>query len=155
MPRYFSVQFTAVAVTVAQDLFEVIAGTKPLTLCEVVTGQSSDYGDSAAEGLQLTIKRGIGNTAGSAGSAVTPVAHNTGLAAATATAKVNNTTQATAGTGSLTTLRSETFNVQGGYQYLPPVDQRPVILPSQSCVVAVSAPADSLTMSATLVFCED
>lgn len=156
MARFFSVPFSAVAITTAQDLFAVTAGAnKPITLVEVVVEQSSDFGDAAAEGLNILIKRGIGNTAGSAGTTVTPVAHNTGLAAAEATAKTNNTTQASSGSGSLTTIRAEAFNVQGGYQYLPVTDQRPVFLPGQSCVVSLSAPADSITGSGTLVFAED
>lgn len=153
MGRMYSVPFSAVAVSVAQDLFEVLAASgKAIILHEVVVSQSTDYGDAAAEGLSILIKRGIGNTSGSGGSTVVPVKYDTTQAAAGPTAEVNNTTQAAAGAGSLTTLRAEAFNVQGGYRYKPDQDQRPLFLPGQSCVVSVTVPADALTMSGTLVF---
>lgn len=155
MTRYFSLPFSAIVISAAQDLFEFKVGTKPVTLIEVVFGQSSDYGDAQAEGLQILIKRGIGNTSGSGGTTPTPVAHDSSQTAASATAEVNNTTQATAGTGTLTTIRAETFNVQGGYQYLPIPDERLLFLPNQSCIVSLSAPADAITGSGTLVFAED
>lgn len=152
MSRFFSVPFSAVAVSVAQDLFEITVGTRPIRLHEIVISESSDFGDSQAEGLVVSIKRGVGATAGSGGSTVAPVRHGSGNTAPGATAKVNNTTQATAGGGSLTTIRSETFNVQSGYQYLPIQSQILAFLPGETCVVSTTVPADSLTMSGTLVF---
>lgn len=157
MGRFYSVPFSAVAVSAVQDLFEVKAATgKPITLHEIVVGQASDMGDAAAEALSVVIKRGIGNTSGSGGSAVTPVGHNSGMTAAGMTAEVNNTTQAVAGGGSITTIRADAFNIQQGYRYAPSPEQRLLFLPAQSCLVAiVGAPADALTVSGTLVFEED
>jgi hypothetical protein len=154
MGRFYSVPFSATAVTAAVDLFEVLAATgKPFVLHEVVVSQSSDYGDTAAEGLSLLIKRATGAyTSGSGGSTVTPAKHHTNDAAAGPTAEVCNTTQAASGSGALTTLRAEAFNVQGGFQYLPPPEERILFLAAEACVVSVTAPADSLTVSGTLVF---
>lgn len=152
MGRFFSVPFTAVAVAAAQDLFEITVGTRPIRLHEIVVDQSSDSGDAQAESLVVSIKRGVGATAGSGGSTVTPVRHGSGDTAPGTTAKVNNTTQATAGSGTLTVIRSETFNVQSGYQYLPIPSQILAFLPGETCVVSTTVPADSLTMSGTLVF---
>lgn len=162
MGKFFSVQFSAVTVsTAAQDLFEIVAGTKPLRLVEVVFSQNSDYGDAQAEGLTVQIKRGIGSTTGSGGSTPTAAPHRAGDTAFDGTCKANNTSQATAGSGSLTVLRSECFNVQGGYQYLQPSiyqpggdDERPhyYFRTGETCVVSLSAPADALTASGTLVF---
>jgi hypothetical protein len=58
----------------AFDAWEVLAASgKPFRLHEVVIGQSSDYGDAAAEGLSIQIKRATGSyTSGSGGSSVTP-----------------------------------------------------------------------------------
>jgi len=157
MGRYYSVSFSGVAVSAIQDLFEIkAAAAKPVTLHEVVIEQSSDYGDSASEGLGIVIKRGTGAiTSGSGGSgAVTPAKHNTSDAAASALAETNNTTQATGGT--ITTIRAEAFNVQAGYQYLPLREDRIIFLPTEYCIVSLTgAPADALTMSGTLVFEED
>jgi hypothetical protein len=153
MGRFYSVPFSATAVSAAVDLFEVVAATgKPFWLHEVVVGQSSDYGDAAAEGLSVLIKRGVGSTSGSGGSTVTPAKHLTNDAAAGPTAEVCNTTQHAAGGGSLTTVRAEAFNIQGGYQYLPAPEQRFLFLPAEACVVSITAPADALTLSGTLVF---
>lgn len=154
MGRFYSVPFSAATVTAAQDVFEVLAASgKPFVLHEIVLGQTSDAGDAQAELEQVLIKRATGSyTSGSGGSTVTPVKHLTNDAAAGPTAEINNTTQASAGTGALTTIRTETWNVQSGYQYLPTPESRLVFLPSEACVVSITAPADSLTMSGTLVF---
>ena len=154
MGRFYSVAFSAVSVSAAQDLFEVLAATgKPFALHEIVVEQSSDYGDAQAEGLSILIKRATGSyTSGSGGSTVTPAKHLTNDAAAGPTAEINNTSQAAAGSGALTTVRAEAFNVQAGYQYLPPPEQRLFFLPAEACVVSITAPADAVTMSGTLVF---
>lgn len=153
MGRVYSIPFSAVAISLAQDLFEVLAAAgKPFVLREVVFAQSSDYGDAAAEGLSILIKRAAGTyTSGSGGTTVTPAKHLTNDAAAGPTAEVNNTTQAAAGTGTLTTIRAEAFNVQAGYQYLPPPEDRPLFLPGEACVVSITAPVDAITGSGTLV----
>ncbi len=152
MGRFYSIPFSAVAISAAQDLFEVLAATgKAFYLHEVVFAQSSDYGDAQAEGLQILIKRATGSyTSGSGGSTVTPAKHLTNDAAAGPTAEINNTSQASAGSGALTTLRAEAFNVQGGYQYLPTPEQRYFFLPTEAVVVSLTAPADAITLSGTL-----
>ncbi len=154
MGRLYSVPFSAVSVSAAQDVFEVLAASaKPFYLHEVGIAQSSDFGDAQAEGLSVLIKRATGSyTSGSSGSTVTPAKHNTNDAAAGPTAEVNNTTQASAGSGALTTVRAEAFNVQSGYQYLPPPEQRYFFLSAEAVVVSITAPADAVTMSGTLVF---
>lgn len=152
MGRFYSVPFSAVAVSAAQDLFEITAATgKPFILHEIVIGQTSDYGDAAAEGLQILIKRGVGSTSGSGGSTVTPAKHLTNDAAAGPTPEINNTSQHAAGGGSLTTIRADAFNVQAGYQYMPTPEQRLTFLPAEVCVVSITAPADAVTMSGTAV----
>lgn len=154
MGRMYHVPFSATSVSAAVDAFEVLASTaKPFILHEVVLAQSSDYGDAAAEGLSVLIKRATGSyTSGSGGSTVTPAKSYTNDAAAGPTAEVCNTTQAAAGSGALTTLRAEAFNLQAGYQYLPPPEQRLTFLAAEAVVVSITAPADAVTLSGTLVF---
>lgn len=135
----------------ATDFWEVVnASTKVLVLHEVVLGQTSDYGDAQAEGLPFFIKRGVGHTPGTGGAAVTPAKHQTGDAAAAATAKILNTTQATGGT--ITLLRAEPFNVQAGEGYLPTPEERYTFAPSESIIVSGIAPADALAMVGSLTF---
>lgn len=162
MRRYYSIPIVATAVSAAIDLYEVTAGTgKPFRLVELVIGQSSDYGDAQAEGLAVQIKRAsTGFTSGSGGSSATPVPHRSGSNAFSGVAETCNTTQAIAGGGTLTTLRAEAFNVQGGYQYLQPEpeddqgnDERMAYLfaPGETCIVSMTLPADAITVSATAV----
>jgi len=159
MGRFYSINFDGVSVTAGQDLWEVLAATgKPFFLHEIVFGQDSDYGDAQAEGLRILIKRASGSyTSGSGGSTPTPAKHLTNDAAAGPTPECNNTTQAVAGSGTLTTVRAEPFNVQAGYQYLPTPETRIFFLPAEAVVVSLhggagtAGPADALTCSGTMV----
>ena len=154
MGRIVSYPVSAVAVTLAQDFFEVLSATgKPFWLHSFNIAQKTDYGDAAAEGLDVLIKRGIGNTSGSAGTTLAGSAagkQSTNDANAGPTAEFNNTTQAVAGGGSLTTLFADCFNIQAGYTYLPIPEDRFLFLAAEACIVSISAPTDSLTMSGTI-----
>jgi hypothetical protein len=153
MGRMYSISFAGVSVSAAQDLFSYKAAAgKPFVLHEVTVMQegTADMGDAQAEALRFSIKRATGAfTAGSAGSTPTPAPHNTSDTAAGGTTHVNDTTQA-----ALTTVRAEPANVQSGWQYLPPPEQRLFFAaPSnpEACVVTVSAPADAISLSGTMV----
>ena len=153
MPNMYTASFSAQAVTAAVDFFELIVpSTKVAVVHEVVIGQSSDVGDAAEEILSLLFKRGVSSTTGTGGTqAATPVKLETGGASAGCTFDYLNTTKMTSGT--ITTLRADTWNVRGPYQWIPTPETRPVLSPSERFTVElVSAPADSLTVSATLVF---
>lgn len=154
MGRIVSYPVSAVAVTAVQDFFEVLSASgKPFYLHKFNIHQKTDYGDAAAEGLDYLIKRGIGNTSGSGGTTLAGSAAgkaSTNDANAGPTVEFNNTTQAVAGGGSLTNLEAGCFNVQSGLDYLPVPEDRFLFLPGEMCVVSISAPADSLTMSGTI-----
>lgn len=152
----FFAPFSAVAVSLAQDLFEIAAPAGcPIAINQIVLGQYSDFGDAQAEILSVQIIRGH-TVSGSGGGTVTPVNRN-GLSTATsgATVKTNNTTVAT--TSGVTTY-SDTFNVAAGWSYDPPdgtdgiPDERIVLAAGDRLVVRITAPADALTMNGTLVF---
>lgn len=153
MPRMYSVSFSAVAVTVAQDFFEITAGTnQSLVLHSIYIGQHTEFGDAQDEVLQVAIKQGA-TTSGSGGSAPTPIPLDFGDAAAAAAAEVNNTTKATAGT--IVTLHSDAFNVRAGWQYRPTPEERIVLRGARRMTVElVNAPADSITFDGTLLFQE-
>lgn len=150
MPRTYAVTFNAVAVTAAQDLFEITpADDKPCEIVSMHIGQYSDAGDAQSELLGIQIIRGF-TTSGSGGSAATPALLDPGDSAAGFAAEVNNTT--VANTGTTATLHSDAFNVQAGYNYIPPIDARPKVNQAQtSLVVRITAPADSVTMNGTLI----
>lgn len=148
MGRVYVATFDQVAVTVAQDLFELNAPADAAVIVHSVTiTQESDAGDAAAEMLPILLHRG--STSGSGGSVPTPAPFSVGDPAFGGTVEANNTTQSTEGTN----LHAEGFNVQVGFYYMPPPEDRIVISPSGRLIVELqAAPADSLTMNGSIVF---
>jgi hypothetical protein len=147
--RIYSVIFSAVAVTAAQDLFELTpADDKPIEIIGLELGQTSDSGDAQDEQLQISIIRGF-TSSGSGGSSPTPGAVDPNGAAAGFTAEVNNTTVANTGTG--VTLHTGAWNVRAGYiQWFPEGCQPKANQGNTTMVVRMTAPADSITMSGTV-----
>ena len=155
MGMMYSCPFEAVAVSAAQDFFELLApSTGALILHSVRLGQSSDEGDAAAEMLDVSIVRGEGSvTSGSGGSAGTEVPLQSGLAAAEAAVELNNTTNMLVGSGALILLLNDSFNVQVGWLYQPTPEERITVSPSDRLTIElVGAPADALTMSGTITW---
>ncbi len=146
--RIYSANFEEVAVTVAQDLLELVAPSTGVVIVHSVTiTQSSDAGDAQAEMLPILIHRGTAT--GTGGTTVTPSPLNVGSAAFGGVVEANNTTQSAEGTF----LHAEGFNVQIGFFYLPPPEDRVVIPPSGLFIVELqAAPADSLTMNGNIIF---
>lgn len=146
----YSTSFTDVAVTAAQDLFELTAPADAIiVLHSCYISQNTDYGDAASEGLTINVTRY--STSGSGGSTPTPRPMEVGMPASGATSEANNTSQG----GTPVVVHSEAFNVQAGWQYRPTPEER--IVCSAGDIIAIelpSAPADSLTMSGTLYFDE-
>lgn len=149
MGRMYTVAFSAVTVSAAEDLFEITpADDKPVKLRGLFIGQSSDAGDAQDEMLQVSIIRGH-TTSGSGGSAATACQLSSIDTAAGFAAEVNNTTTASAGTTH--TLHTDTFNVRAGYQLWFPPECCPMASQADTTIVVrITAPADALTMSGTL-----
>lgn len=148
----YSAVVSQVAVSAAQDVFEVVAGSQSrVRLREIRLGQFTDFGDAAAEVLSVQLIRGY-TTSGSGGGAITPVnlEGHSGAPAATSTVERNNTTLAQDGTGVV--LISDVWNISSGWWYYPPEEEMPILDKSQRLVVRISAPADEITVNATLVF---
>ncbi len=148
--RVYSVVFSAVAVSAAQDLFEITpADDKPVEIVGIELGQSSDAGDAQDELLQISIIRGH-TTSGSGGSAPTPQPIGSSVTTAAGfTAEVNNTTIASVGTTA--TLHTACWNVRAGYlNWFPDGLQPGASQANTTIVVRQTAPADAITMSGTL-----
>lgn len=143
--------FSAIAVTVAQDVFElnIHSTCKNAFLREIRLGQYSDAGDSAAEMLSVRILKGY-TVSGSGGAAgvVSPI--DARSAAGVSTVEINNTT--VANTGTAITLCADSFNIQGGWLYQPGPSDRPRLVASDRLVVRITAPTDALTMNGTIIF---
>lgn len=149
--RMYAVTFENVAVSAAQDFFEITpADDKPVVIHGCYLSQSTELGDAAEEMLRVEIIRGH-STGGSGGTAPTPVPMDPADAASGFTAEVNNTTIASVGTAVV--LHAETFNVRSGWQYIPTPEARPKASQANTTIVVrlMAAPADSVTMGGTLI----
>lgn len=156
----FTATFSAIAVTAAQDVFELVAPANArVRVRKIFIGQYSDAGDAAAEMLSVQVIRDY-TVAGSGGAAVTPANLQPWSRAAGASVARNNTT--VANTGTPLVLIAETFNVQAGWlwapsppdpRHRPSYDDEYIYLEAGSrLVVRITAPVDSITMNGTLVF---
>ena len=113
----FTATLSAIAVTAAQDVFEIVAPAgKRVKIREVVLSQYTDFADAAAEILSVLVVRGY-TTTGSGGAAVTPNNFDTNEARAGSTIARNNTTVATGGTAAV--LRASSWNIQSEWLYIP------------------------------------
>ena len=147
--RVFTGEFSEITVSAVQDLWELTSPTTAVyILLSIRVGQRSDYGNAEAEGLPIEISRVTGAVGN--GPTITPIAHQTLTSAFTGTLRRNSTTQAT----TRTRIFSDTFNVQGGWLYMPPPEER-IVVPANGGRIAVGlpvAPADALIMYSSITF---
>lgn len=150
MGRVYAVDFNELAVTAAQDLFEIKApSSKVLRILQICVTQRTEIGDAQAEQLHFSVSRASGSyTSGSGGSAPTPRPLRAGDAAATFTAETGNTTRAAAGSGSLVRLLTRSEHVGSGLDLIFTPECVPEIGVSEALVVGLeTAPADSITLA--------
>lgn len=151
MGRIYTAQVNAVAVTAAQDIFEIAAPADAVVIVHDWTiFQTSDVGDAAEEILRIETVRGVGSvTSGSGGSTPTAQPVQDGDTAFGGTVEANNTTRMVVGTGALETLEQRGWNVRVPIERIYTPETRPVISPSNRWTLSLpAAPADSLTLSA-------
>ncbi|MGH7525933.1 MAG: hypothetical protein ACREMX_04450 [Gemmatimonadales bacterium] len=149
MGRKYTAQFTGVAVTAQQDLFELNAPSDAVVVVhELHLSQSTEVGDAQEEGLSILLKSGQ-TTSGSGGSAPTAVPVEFGDAAFGGTVEVNNTTKASAGT--IVTHHPWNWNVRMPFDKIWTPETRPILSPSRRATVELATtPADSITMSGSM-----
>lgn len=151
--RPYSVSFNNVTVTAIQDLIALYCGANmAVELHGLDIGQITGI---TVQNLRISVKRLPATvTTGSGGSATTPQKVMRGDAAATATARANDTVQATT-SGTASTLLSDVFNTVNGYQFFWPPDDRPTFGLSEAAIVSLDqAPSSGLAMSGTLWLAE-
>lgn len=153
MPRIYTVTFENVAVSAAQDLFELSpADDKPLAILGLElanVGGVNDVGEAQEEDLRLLIRRGH-TTSGSGGSSATPRPLGPNTATVGFSAETNNTTVATSGTTH--DLVAAGWNTRVPYQVFYPEELWPRATQADTTLVVrlVAAPADSFQVSGTL-----
>jgi len=147
--RTYNVVFRGVSVSAAQDLCSAYAGASmALEVISVTLGQVTA---STVEALALSVKRLTATvSAGSAGSAFTPNLDTDTDAAATFTARINDTSIATT-SGSTAYLHVDVFNLVNGYQWIFPERARPSCKLSEALIFSLdSAPGGARTMSGSM-----
>jgi hypothetical protein len=153
MSRIYTAQFNAVAATVQQDLFEIVApATAIVIIHDIQFGQTTELGDAQEEGLLLLMKSGQ-TTTGSGGSAPAKVPAMFGNAASGATVAANNTTKATTGTIVTHGGFPPVWNIRVPYEKIWTPECRPIIAPSRRWTFELaSTPADSITISGSVTW---
>ena len=151
--RSYSISFKNIAVAALQDLLALYSGAN--MACElhgIVIGQITG---TTVQNLNISVKRLAATvTAGTGGTGPTPRQMMRGDAAATASARANDTTQATT-SGVAATLHADCFNTVNGYQFFWPPQDSPTIGPNEAAVLSLdTVPGAPMSMSGTLYFGE-
>ena len=146
--RMYTVVISGVASPAAAfDLFELnAAAEKPIRVRRIRIAQTSEP-TAEEEQLALTIVRDQ-STSGSGGSAPTPRPLNKTAPAAGLAAETMNTTVATGGTPVI--LVEDAWNTRAGVDLAFAPEEAPEASNGQRLVVTSSAPADAVTIRATL-----
>jgi hypothetical protein len=147
--RVYEIPFSNVTISAAQDIFSVQStANMAFIIKEIILNQVTAV---TIEGWRMTLKRFSGGySIGSAGTSVTPVKHNFNDAAATVTARANDTTQTSGGTSVI--IRADGFNLVNGYQYLAIPEDEINIAPSQAFVLSLdSTPAAGRVVNGTML----
>lgn len=149
MSRFYTVVFENVAVTVAQDFFELTpAANKPIRIWKIKLAQYTDLADASEEILRVSLIRVPATaTSGSVGgTAPTPRLVGATGAAAGFTCEINNTTVATS-TGTLETLETFYPNIRVGEDTsLIPESLYTFVNGTLAVVRLLAAPTDSITV---------
>jgi hypothetical protein len=150
MGREYSVTFEKVSVSAAQDLVQIKGASGKILRIRRQWVADADVTAPTNTALALRSRfLGATVTDGSGGSSPTPKPFDPGDAAASFTAKANNTTQATS-TGTVNILEENACNVFAGYDYMFPFP--PIIGPSESFVFElIDTPGATLVLSGGVV----
>jgi hypothetical protein len=152
--RTYTVTFSNVTVSAAQDLFLVNAGSAmAFELHQLVLGAEGIV--TPAE-LRVQIKRLTATvTAGSGGAAASLNPMAKGTSAASVNARCNDTTRAST-TGTATILLADAWQLLNGYVFAPPADEdRPQFTLNESLLVGLeTAPGSTFVANGFAVIAE-
>lgn len=150
MGRKYTVGFEQVSCAAAQDAILIVApSSKVLRILEVRLGQSSSTTSTMQRVRHSRLTGTVSN--GSGGAAATPRKHQTGDAAAAATARINDTTQATT-SGTKSTLFEDVFNIVSGYLWVPVPEEYIVLAPGEAYALEFPAMGATATYDGSVTF---
>ncbi len=139
--------------TAIQDLFEIVVGATVVAIIhEVHVSQETEFGDAAAEMLDIEMSRYTGTvTSGTGGSAGAVQCLGRRDITELSTVEINNFTTQMGGTQEV--IAPEAWHVAGGFHYVPLPESRLVISPTDGFAVRLDiAPDDSLDLRGYMVF---
>jgi hypothetical protein len=149
--RLYTVTFTNVALSAAQDLFGLLAtANMAVRIRSIELGQKTL---TSWEAKELKFVRHTGTAAaGSGGNAFTPLALRSSDAAATFTARINDTAGQTQAGGADQTLFSREWEFLNGFYWGPQrLEECPIIKPSEGFALQLgTAPSAPMTGSGVL-----
>lgn len=147
--RTYNITFRGVSVAAAQDLLSAYCGASmAIELVYVTLGQITQ---NNVEILPISVELVPATvTAGSGGNAFTPVPDAPTDVAATFTARINDTSQATSG-GTILHPHADAYNEVNGYQWIWPIGARIQAKPGEAIILSLDgAPAGARVMSGTM-----
>lgn len=150
MPRFYTISCQGVSATAVQDVLGAYAGTSRKLLIHAF--EIGANGQTTVGNYRLRLRRVPATvTSGSGGSAATPRPADPNDAAATFTARANDTTQATS-TGTIVDLWSNEFNpINGTWWQVPFRDAAFLIDLSQACVLSLDSISGTLNLNASML----
>jgi len=144
MGRMYSVEFSEVAVTAQQDLFQIEAIGVPAIIHSIYISQSSDVGDATAAMISLRIHRVTDTVTDDL-----PARQlDPGDATQNANVAINETTELVTG---IEVIHSEVWNIALPWVFMPPPEMRIIVEVANTVVVNMNT-TDTLTMSGTIYF---
>ena len=147
MSRSYEIPMPAVSITAVQDLWDIVPATNlPIKILGIILSQITRHGDAQEEMLGWSIHRGLA-TVGSGGTSATIARVDQSDAAASLTARLNDTTQAVVGGGSDVVLWRDQFNVRQGIYILKPPKMQWVCGAGETRLVISLDTAPSVSMS--------
>ncbi len=148
----YSAPLTLTGATLDMDIASLVAGASGLiSIHEFHLGQLTEFGDAAAEMIDLKISRFEGAfTIGTVGSAGTEEPFKPGDPAAATAMRFGDTTITTGGTEAI--LKRDTFHVAAGFHYVPLPDSRVWVGPTDAFVCWIDAPDDTIDYRGYIVW---
>ena len=126
MPRIYEITFENVSVSAAQDLVSLKGGASRTVKIKRMRVAATNTSIPTAQMLELRASLASATlTAGSGGTAPTPRPVDLGDAAATFTARANDTSKATT-SGAFTILEESGCHIYAGYDFSYPQGREPV-----------------------------
>lgn len=156
MPRMYRVPYQGTVTSAGgdTDLCVILpADDKPCRLVGYILGQTSEVGDSAEEGVRVTVRHMTATVTTTGGTSVTPVANRPGtadVAAAGFTATANHTTVSTT-TGTSTICEELAWNIRSSpWERWIPEEMRPLAVQGEALIVRLETTlADDITAAYT------